>query len=320
MVNQKKLELAFKKYKKGHNFEGIKQDYEERTVDVQNIVDSNLIEKDHILLLSLEEIFRYYMSLWKRDVLVKGGHTIEPLKVMQMTAFYQCMGHDFYKVKYPKMRLEYSFGDVVRSLIHCSMFGWEKEESLLFDFIVHHLGDNLMPAKEWETHIWFLLELYLQYREKTILATNRQVHLAVIDKFREEGIPYGNIPEDLHLYAKVLEQWKDANDDEMQQFIVEMSEFHTGLVSEIDKMGEFGDYRYGFYPYEIIYLMHVRQKIGKPITNSLTDFLMDTPEAKLEFNNPEPYPEWDPVMRRIDDFYRRHYPEYLPNTYGSLFQ
>ncbi|WP_187355324.1 hypothetical protein ['Paenibacillus yunnanensis' Narsing Rao et al. 2020] len=324
MINPKKLKTAFKKYKKdvvsGTNYEVVRQDYDERSNEVQDIVDSNQTEKDHILLLSHLDIFTYYLKQWKKDVLVNGGKRTETLKIMQMTVFYQCMGHDLYKVKYPKMRVGYSFGDVVGALIHFTMFGWEKEENILFDFIANNLGGHLMQARESDRHIWFLLELYLQLRDKRLLDTDQQVHLAVIQKFKEAEIPYGLIPEDLGIYGKVLEQWKTASSYEMEQLIAEMSVRHSVLVSEIDKMGEFGDYRYGFYPYEILFLLHARTKIGMPVPNEFNDFLMNTPEAKMEFNIHEPYPEWDPLMRSIDDFYRKNYPEYLPNQYGGLFQ
>nr|WP_282189408.1 hypothetical protein [Paenibacillus pabuli] len=39
----------------------------------------------------------------------------------------------------------------------------------------------------------------------------------------------------------------------------------------------------------------------------------------MNIHDPEPYPEWDPVLRMIDDFYRKNYPEYIPNHHGALF-
>lgn len=47
---------------------------------------------------------------------------------------------------------------------------------------------------------------------------------------------------------------------------------------------------------------------------------MNTPEARMVFGEHESYPEWDPVLQMIDQFYRENYPEYIPNKHGELFQ
>jgi len=41
---------------------------------------------------------------------------------------------------------------------------------------------------------------------------------------------------------------------------------------------------------------------------------MNTPEAKVVINEPEPYPEWDPLLRAIDEFYRKNYPITFPTS------
>jgi len=41
-----------------------------------------------------------------------------------------------------------------------------------------------------------------------------------------------------------------------------------------------------------------------PVPDKFEDLLMNTPEAKVVINEPEPYPEWDPLLRAIDEFYR----------------
>jgi len=38
-----------------------------------------------------------------------------------------------------------------------------------------------------QKHIWFLLELYLRYRNRTIAGESQNVHLAVKDKLKKEG-------------------------------------------------------------------------------------------------------------------------------------
>ncbi len=182
MLNQKKLEMAFKRYLKNWSddfFEDIKQDYEECQSEIMDIVESNALERDHILLVDLDSIASYYLSKWKNDTLINGGNSIEELKKIQMVVFYQCMGQDLYKIRYPEMMTGYTFRKVVIALIHFTMFGWEREETIFFDFIREHLGDNIMNANYSDKHVWFLLELYLQYRNKTIAGTNQKIHLAV---------------------------------------------------------------------------------------------------------------------------------------------
>jgi len=51
-----------------------------------------------------------------------------------------------------------------------------------------------------------------------------------------------------------------------------------------------------------------------PVPDKFEDLLMNTPEAKVVINEPEPYPEWDPLLRAIDEFYRKNYPNYIPTS------
>jgi hypothetical protein len=324
MLNNKKLEMAYKAYSNNY-IDGIKLDDVQRKYDsskskTNHIVERNDTEKDHILLINLNRILSYYLSQWKTEVLINGGNKTEALKIMQMAVFYQCMGQELYKTKYPQMALEYSFKSVITALVHFTMFGWEKEESVLFDFIAEHLDDHLMQVNDENKHIWFLLELYVQYRNKTVMDANHNLHLAVKEALTEEGQPCGLIPEDLDIYSKVLEQWQTPDSEEIESLITGMSVHHSALASEIGQLGEFGDFRYGFYPFEILFLIFVRRKLGLPVPEHYNGQLMNTPEAKMELSDTEPYPEWDPVLRSIDNFYRKNYPGYIPNKHGELFQ
>lgn len=325
MLNPKKFAMSFKRYRKnfvdGIKFEDVKEDYDDSKSKIAEIVERNTIEKDHILLVNLKQIYSYYLSQWKNDVLIQGGNHPDGLKAMQMVVFYQCMGQDLYKIRYPKMFLRYTFKGVITALIHFTMFGWEKEEKLLFDFIVENFGGHLIDADDDNKHIWFLLELYLQYRDKTIAGTNQKLHLAVIEKIEADDLDYDYIPEDLGVYGEVLERWSTPNLEEIENLIGKMSLYHSLLASEIGKFDEFGDFGYGFYPFEIMFLIHVRNKLGLLVpTHFNDDLLMNTPEAKMMFADPEPYPEWDPLLLLIDNFYRKSYPEYIPNQHGALFQ
>ncbi|PEK25372.1 hypothetical protein CN568_23050, partial [Bacillus pseudomycoides] len=113
MINQKKLEMAFKRYSKnfvdGIKFEDVKNEYNVSRREIEEIVEQNETDKDHILLINLNQISSYHLSLWKNDVLISGGNNVEGLKNMQKVLFYQCMGQDLYTIRYPGMMLEYSF-------------------------------------------------------------------------------------------------------------------------------------------------------------------------------------------------------------------
>lgn len=324
MINPKKFEMAFKRYHKnfvdGIKFEDIKEEYDECKSEVIEIVEESDVEKDHILLINLSSIFSYSLSQWKHDVLINGGNNPEGLKNMQKVVFYRCMGQDLYTTRFPHMTLEYTFREVVITLIHFAMYGWEKEENILYDFIVFHFGGHLMDVNEENRHIWFLLELYLQYRNKTIMGTNNKLHLAVKNRLKEDGQRCGSIPDDLDIYDEVLDRWSTSELLEIDHQISKMSHYHSILASEIGQLDEFGDFRYGFYPFEILFLIHVWEKLGLPVPAHLDDLLMNTPEAKMVFEDPEPYPEWDPALQMIDQFYRKNYPEYIPNQHGELFQ
>ncbi|WP_028590066.1 hypothetical protein [Paenibacillus massiliensis] len=324
MINPKKFEMAFKRYRnnfvEGIRLEDVKEKYNISRSKIEKIVDQNDTEKDHILLINLNKIFSYYLSLWKNDVLIMNKSNTEELKQMQKVVFYQCMVQKLYTIRYPEMILGYSFREVVITLVHFTMYGWEKEEDILYDFMSHHFGGYLIDANEENRHIWFLLELYLQYKNKTIMGTNKKLYLTVRKKLKEADLRFGSIPEDLNIYDEVLERWSTDNLEEIEKLILEMSQFHSVLASEIGQLGEFGDFRYGFYPFEIFFLVYVRRKQGLPVPNKFDNLLMNTPEAKMVFGDREPYPKWDPALQLIDQFYRKNYPEYIPNKHGELFQ
>lgn len=91
MLNQKKLDMAYKRYSKnfvdGINFNDIKEKYDISKSKIESIVESNTIEKDHILLVNLNKVFSFYLSQWKNDVLINGGNRPEGLKSMLMVVF-----------------------------------------------------------------------------------------------------------------------------------------------------------------------------------------------------------------------------------------
>lgn len=324
MLNKKKFEMAFKRYKKnwvdGIKFEDVEEEYEESKSEVMDIVECNDIEKDHILLIDLASVASYYISKWKNDVLINGSNSIEELKKVQMVVFYQCMAQDLYKTRYPNMALEYNFREVITALIHFTMFGWEKEENILFDFIMDHLGGNILDANYSKKHTWFLLELYLQYRNKAIDGKNQKLHLVVKEKFKEAGLGYDLIPEELDIYRDVLELWSTPNLEELENVIDKMSLYHSVLASEIGQSLEFGDFEYAFYPFEILFLIHIRSKLGLSVPEQFNDLLMNTPEAKIIIADPEFYPEWDALLCLIDNFYRKNYQDYIPNKHEELFK
>jgi len=59
--------------------------------------------------------------------------------------------------------------------------------------------------------------------------------------------------------------------EEVKSVIDKMILYHSVLVSDIDNEPEFGDYTYGFYPYEILFLMHIRRKLGLPVPDKFED-------------------------------------------------
>lgn len=127
------------------------------------------------------------------------------------------MARELYKTRYPNMStwVGYDIGELIIALIHFTMFGWEKEENALFDFITEQLGENIMNVNECRMHIWFLFELYLQYRNKTLLGTNQNVHQAVKNYFKGAELKYLLIPEELGIYKEVLDKWTTGDLDEI---------------------------------------------------------------------------------------------------------
>ncbi|WPC42645.1 hypothetical protein [Clostridium sp. JS66] len=324
MLNPKKFRMAFKRYCRNFDNEtrlqDIDNDYEEIKDEIINIVEENNIDKDHILLIDLDTISLNYLSKWKKDVLINGENKVEQLKHVQMVVFYQCIVQELYKTRYPNMMPEYTFKEVITALIHFTMFGWEREENILYDFIVNHINENRLDINELNKHIWFLLELYLQYRHKTICGTNEKLYIVIKENLHKLKLQYKLIPEELGIYREVLESWTTCNVKELEELINKMSLFHSILASEIGQSFEFGDFKYGFYPFEILFLIYVRKRTELPVPKEFDDLLMNTPEAKMVIEDAEPYPQWDDLLLLIDGFYRKNYPEYIPNKYGELFK
>ena len=324
MINEKKLKMAYTKYVNNYaidsNSESIKEYYDKRIIEVNNIISNNDTDKDHILLISYGGILRYYLSLWKKNILIQNSHQTESFKIMQIATTQSCFAQELYTTRYPEMDVQYTFERVVRALIHFTIWGWEKEEKILFDFISKHMGQHIMDGNEYQCHVWFLLEIYLRYRNQTLLGSQKKLYQSIQTTFETKGIENDLIPEHLGIYDKVLENWDTADAAVMNDLIAQLIEYHTVSVSDLGGDSEFSDYGYGFYPEEILFLLYVRTKMNLPVPEALDDFLMNTLEAQMTWSEPEPYPEWDPMMRRIDDFYRKNYPQYIPNLLGPLFE
>ncbi|MCM0665622.1 hypothetical protein [Flavobacterium tyrosinilyticum] len=321
-INEK-LKRAYRKYEEnfstGIKLGDVAKDYEVGKTKIIGIVESNNIEKDHILLLNLRNVYSLNLSKWKDDVVLSGGNDIQHLKNMQMVTFYQCMAQELYKIKYPTMITSYNLWTVVVALIHFVIFGWKREEEILFEFIKRNFGSSLLKSNTTsEKHVWFLLSLYLEYRNKTIERVNEKksfVSALFKKKKTENALDY-----ELGIYEDVLKKWNISNLEKIEELINKMIEYHSELVSKIGQLGEFTNFQYGFYPYEILFLMHIRKSKGLPNPTQFNSFLMNTVEAKLTFKDFEPYPEFDPLVRIVDDFYKKNYSDYIPNKVDKLFE
>jgi hypothetical protein len=319
-VNPKKLSLAYKKYVNnftiGTIIQSRKEKYETYKSKCINIIETNNLEKDHVLSISLGVIFNYHMMTWKEEVCVHNKERSEAIKQMQISFFYKCMGQDLYIMRYPNGWADSLFTEAIAALIHFAMFGWEKEENILFDFIAEHLHEKTINANNWSRHNWFLLELYLQYRNKTLLGVKEGVHKIVKAEREAAEIESGHIPDDLGIYAEVLADWSTLDEGVAADLIDKMIDFHSKLVSDLGDSIEY-DYRYGFYPYEILFLLDVRKKKGLPVPAQFDALLMNSSEAKMVIQAPEPYPEKDELLVEIDGFYRKHYPAYFLHKYDE---
>lgn len=324
MLYRKKIDISYKRYKsnfeKKIRFEEVEEEYNEIKDEIFGIINSNNLNEDHILLIDLDTIYQYYISKWKKNVLIENKKETIELKKMQVAVFYTCIVQDLYKTRYPNMRLQYNFRDIVLALVHFNLFGWTKEEDILFKFITENIGSNILDMNDYNTHVWFLLELYLRYTNKTILGTNKNVNLMIKKELSAKDLNTNFIPDTLNVYENTLNSWETKDLKEITELMKQMIEYHTIKAENIGDLDEFTNYIYGFYPIEILYLIQIRKKLGLSVPEKFDDFLMNTPEAKMEFKEKELYPEMDELVEEIDKFYRRNYPEYIPNKHGELFK
>ena len=162
-MNNKKLEMAYKKYKKnfldGYPMKEMEKKYEEAENKICEIIKNNEIKKDHIFLTRLARIRLYYLSLWKHMNFLDNKVDDQSLKKIQIVVFFQCFSQELYKDRYPNMLLEYNFKYVVTALIHFNLWGWEREEKILFEFIKNNMSSNILDTNDNNKHIWFLLEI-----------------------------------------------------------------------------------------------------------------------------------------------------------------
>ncbi len=317
-----KLKRAYRKYEKNYSTEITLEDrreyYEQSKNKIIGIVENHNVERDHILLLNLHGVYSLSLSKWKDDVLLNRGNDIEHLKKMQMVTFYRCMAQELYKTRYPNMITGYSLWTVVVALIHFVIFGWKQEEEILFEFIKRNFGTSLLKSNTPDKHVWFLISLYLEYRNKTIEGVNEKKSFvsALFKKKKTENVA----DYELGIYEDVLKKWNTNNLEKIEELINKMIEYHSELVSKLGQLGEFMNFQYGFYPYEILFLMHVRKSKGLPNPTQFNSFLMNTVEAKLTFKDFEPYPEFDPLVCVVDNFYKKNYSDYIPNKFDKLFE
>ena len=320
-MNNKKLDMAYKRYKKnfieGYPMQEMEAKYEEAKKKIKDIIKNNELKKDHIFLTRLARIRLYYLTLWKHINFLDNKMDKQSLKKIQIIVFFQCFSQELYKERYPNMLLEYNLKFVVIALIHFNFWGWEKEEGILLEFIKNNISSNILNTNDDNKHVWFLLELYLKFKNETILGVNENLNLKVKENLINNDMKANMIPNNLEIYEKVFKNLKAENIDGL---INEMIIYHSEMLKNLGEYGEFRDYVYGFYPIEILYLIHIRKKLGLSVPEKFDDFLMNTPEAKMEFKEKEPYPEMDELVEEIDKFYRRNYPEYIPNKHGELFK
>ena len=318
------MNISYIRYKNNFmdkvKFEEVEKKYNKTKLEIFGIIKNDNITEDHILLISLNKIYRFYISRLKNNILIKENNETKALKEMQIITFYRCIIQDLYKTRYPNMRLQYNFRDIVLALVHFNLFGWTKEEDILFKFITENIGSNILDMNDYNTHVWFLLELYLSYTNKAILGTNKNVNLMIKKELSAKDLNTNFIPDILNVYENILNSWETKDLKEITELMKQMTEYHTIKAENIGDLDEFTNYIYGFYPIEILYLIQIRKKLGLSVSEEFDDFLMNTPEAKMEFKEKEPYPEMDELVEEIDKFYRRNYPEYIPNKHGELFK
>lgn len=141
MLNSKKLSMSYKKYRKNFVNESFiehgKTEYERCISKIVDIVESNNVDRDHVLLINLGTIYDNYLMTWKEEVLVQNTNRIEGLKLMYPTVFYQCISQELYRIRYPNSTVDYTFKEIISTLIHFTMFGWQKEEEFFLILLLH---------------------------------------------------------------------------------------------------------------------------------------------------------------------------------------
>lgn len=80
MVNSKKMHLAYKRYVKNFFGSNAVNEYEEGKNEIVEVIDINDTERDHILLIDMDNISSFWLDVWKNDVLIKNGRNVSALK------------------------------------------------------------------------------------------------------------------------------------------------------------------------------------------------------------------------------------------------
>ncbi|MUZ74914.1 hypothetical protein GOZ90_19685 [Agrobacterium vitis] len=196
---------------------------------------------------------------------------------------------------YPKNLGRYSFDTFGKLLAQVLATGWKDEAELIARLGFKELNRLMDRGISYGRMSWFMLELTKDW-------LNADVSLD--SDFRQHEV------EDLGVWDKLLDGWKEPNERKFDALMSEMADYHLSQSKDAGmsetEWYEFEDMSYWLFPVELLAVLRLREWVGIGNPTLSHPIFSVTPIGSLY-----PSPEWpkDEVLDTAEAKFRSIYPD-----------
>ncbi len=308
-MEQKYYERAYKKYKKEYPKSYLQYNIDEIIKDkerVKNILENKIFEAERALWVRELSIADCLLNEWKVKVL--NNEIVNYMDDLQESLIYRFYGDMQTNEPYESDSRLFAF-----LLIFFSVFEWEKEEKI----VLKDLNERFKTGTMSDLSLWgvsfsseidfFLLELYLDYRNETICGYRNNLidNLATMIK----GNRWSDISskERDEYYSVAIQRWRTTDVEEIGEIINNLLDLRGEILcGQYLRSSEMADHRFAFFPLDVQLILYYREQLGleNPSPSVYENhFIMQTPEGKFRFSKQE-YPKIDELLIGVDKFYK----------------
>lgn len=303
-MEQKHYERAYKKYKKEYP-----KNYLQYNIDkiikekeyIRDVLENKKFEAERGLWVTELIIADCLLNEWKVKIL--NNEIINYMDDLQESLIYRFYGNMQTKEPYRTDSRLFAF-----LLIFFSVFEWEKEEKIVLKELNERFKTGTMLEVSFSSEIdFFLLELYLDYRNETICGYRNNLidNLATMTKIKR----WTNISskERDKYYSVAIQRWRTTDVEEIGEIINNLLDLRGEIFcGQYLRYSEMVDHIFAFFPLDVQLILYYREQLGleNPLPSVYENhFIMQTPEGKFRFSKQE-YPKIDELLIGVDKFYK----------------